>query len=480
MSVPQLSDLFYNASYDPGASLLTYTSIYGNDTTLSFHELETLIHKRMIEAIMFGVRCGAASITLIIMWLVTKNKRTPIFTINQISLVLIVIHSALYFSYLLSHLSSVTFMITGFPQYITRNNIHLYGAANIFQVLLVASIETSLVFQVKVIFTGDNFKKMGRLALFVSSALGLATVAMYFVTAIKGMIATYKNVNSSDNSYFNISTILLASSINLMSVILAIKLIMAIRMRRFLGLKQFDSFHILLIMCLQSLIVPSILFILSYSLPAGKGTDVLITVGTLLVVLSLPLSSMWATASSQASVPSSFGMKFSSDEEDGSNASVFSKANTLNTEKASLKGAVRRFYSRSSPLKRDKITETTKSIHSQDKENDTDYHTPTNKTRYTPRNQHYLSRQKNGSINSKNMGVASEAETYTPTTAAGTAREGTPKYWAGNISLNEGASLSKSLASEDIPDELLYMIMNDDEFDEELTETKGFTIRKTS
>lgn len=129
---------------------------------------------------MFGVRCGAAALTLIVMWMTSRSRKTPIFIINQVSLFLIILHSALYFKYLLSNYSSVTYALTGFPQFISRGDVHVYGATNIIQVLLVASIETSLVFQIKVIFTGDNFKRIGLMLTSISFTLGIATVTMSF------------------------------------------------------------------------------------------------------------------------------------------------------------------------------------------------------------------------------------------------------------------------------------------------------------
>ena len=170
---------------------------------------------------------------------------------------------------------------------------------------MIASIEISLIFQIRVIFKGDNFKRVGNCLLVIATALGIATVVMYFLTAVTGMIAVYDDVNSSAQIYFNISTILLATSINFTTVILIVKLVLAIRSRRFLGLKQFDNFHILLIMASQTLIIPSIMFILAYSLNADLHADELVIIGTLLVVISLPLSSMWASAANNSLKPSS-------------------------------------------------------------------------------------------------------------------------------------------------------------------------------
>lgn len=347
---PTISPLAYNSSYNPGDSLLTFTSIYGSDTDISFNEMQDLVNKKMREAIMFGVRCGAATLTIIIMWMMSKRKNTPIFIINQVSLVLIVIHSAFYFRYLLSSISSLAYNMTGFPQVLNRNDIHVYGAASIFQVLLVASIELSLVFQIKVMFTGVTYKKIGYLALLISSCLGLTTVAMYFVTAIKSMITVYAGNPTNYAKYFNIATILLSSSINFMTFILVVKLLFALRSRRFLGLKQFDSLHILLIMTCQSLLVPSVLFILAYSLSANNGTDVLTTVATLLVVLSLPLSSLWATSNNNISNSQPMDSDYSP-EEGGFYPNYGNNnfgANSINSDnKSNFKTKLRSFYPQS-------------------------------------------------------------------------------------------------------------------------------------
>ena len=347
---PPISPLAYNSSYNPGDSLLTFTSIYGADTDISFNEMQDLVNKKMREAIMFGVRCGAATLTIIIMWMMSKRKNTPIFIINQVSLFLIVIHAAFYFKYLLSSISSLAYTMTGFPQVLNRNDIHVYGAASIFQVLLVASIELSLVFQIKVMFTGVTYKKIGYLALLISGCLGLTTVAIYFVTAIKSMITVYGGTPTNYAKYFNIATILLSSSINFMTFILVVKLLFALRSRRFLGLKQFDSLHILLIMTCQSLLIPSILFILAYSLSAHNGTDVLTTVATLLVVLSLPLSSLWATSNNNISDSKPMESDYSP-EEGGFHPNYGNNnfgAHSINSDnKSNFKDKLRSFYPQS-------------------------------------------------------------------------------------------------------------------------------------
>ncbi|CCF57337.1 hypothetical protein KAFR_0C03450 [Kazachstania africana CBS 2517] len=297
-----ISSLVYDPSYDPTQSILLYTSIYGNDTAITFDYLNDIVNEKIREGILFGVRCGCATLTTIVMWLVSKKKKTPIFIINQISLILIIIHSGLYFKYLFSNSTSVTYYLTLFPQLVSRYDLNISNAASMFDVLLVACIECSLVFQIRIMFTGanNNIQKYSLMLIALSTLLGISTVGMLLTYAIKSIISSY-NGSYVNPKYYNIGFILFSSSINFMTFTLVVKLLVAIRSRRYLGLKQFDSFHILLIMTCQSLLVPSIIVILAYSLSSTESTDVLITISTLLVVLSLPLSSMWASANNNMS-----------------------------------------------------------------------------------------------------------------------------------------------------------------------------------
>ena len=277
------------------------------ETQISFGELQSFFNRKMNQSIIYGTRIGAAAVAILILWMVTKNKRSPIFIINQFTLLIIVLHSALFLKYLASPYSSAIYTFTYFPQLVHRSNIYVSGAVNMLEVVLIALVEISLVYQVYTIFKSSENRKMTVAWISLSSALGLATIGTYFATAVISMLNIYeKSYSTSDSKLFNVSVILLASSINVMTLLLSLKLFFAVRARRFLGLKQFDTFHILLIMSAQSLIIPSILYILSYALPAKDGTSNLAAIATLIVVLSLPLSSMWASSTNNSSQVNTF------------------------------------------------------------------------------------------------------------------------------------------------------------------------------
>ena len=111
--------------------------------------------------------------------------------------------------------------------------------------------------------------------------------------------------------WMDLPTILFSISINIMTILLIGKLIFAIRTRRYLGLKQFDSFHILLIGFSQTLIIPSIILVVHYFYLSQNKDSLLQQISLLLIILMLPLSSLWAqTANNTHNINSSPSLSF--------------------------------------------------------------------------------------------------------------------------------------------------------------------------
>lgn len=292
------------ADFNPAYQLLNFTSVEGPIST-TFADMDSYVHTILRDAMIFGARIGAGGLAMIALWLTSNNRKTPVFILNQLSLLFLVLHSGLYLNYLLGGYSSLAYIFTGFSEFLIKQQaLNVYAVTNVLQVLLTASIEASMVFQVRTIFNHPDGKMVGYPLIGLSLLVALATTGLYFYNCIKSIIDLFNNHHSV--YAFNAQTILFASSVNFMSLVLVSKLVMAIRSRRYLGLKQFDSFHILLIMSTQTMIIPSILTILSYALPSFKAVS-LPAVSVLLVTLSLPLSSMWAASANNAPTPTSSG-----------------------------------------------------------------------------------------------------------------------------------------------------------------------------
>ncbi|ODV76180.1 alpha-factor pheromone receptor STE2 [Cyberlindnera jadinii NRRL Y-1542] len=304
---------FFNIStlpedFDPLTQILNYTSAYG-PTYLTFAELDSVMHTNISNTIIFGVRIGAATFASIILFILSKKKTSPIFILNQLCLLLVIIHSCIYIAYLYGNYASIGFQFTQFTDIITRNDINISSATNLFQAFLITSIEASMVFQVRTLFQTPEMKWFGNAIFALSVLIGLSVVVLTLYVTINTVIGVFE-FTSYQSRALDVQPILFAASINFMSVLLMYKLVLAIRSRRYLGLKQFDGFHILLIMSTQTLLVPSALMIVSYAVNSLYRIS-FTSVATLIVVLSLPLSSLWATSTTSSSTPSS-GYNFSS------------------------------------------------------------------------------------------------------------------------------------------------------------------------
>lgn len=292
----------YPDDFNPLTQLLNFTSAQGS-TEITFQDMDLYLHNIVKNAIIFGVRIGAASVASIILFLISKKRKTPVFILNQTCLLLTIIHSALYIVYLFTGFGTLGFQFTGFLDIISQYDINVYAATNLFQLFLTIAIEASLIFQVHTIFQGPDVKWLARYMVSLSLFVGLAVIGLSFYVTIQSVIKMF-NLTAYTSKALDVQPILFASSINLMSVMLVYKLITAIRSRRYLGLKQFDGFHILLIMSTQTLVIPSILVIISYAVDS-LSKIAFFSIATLIIVLSLPLSSMWATSATDTSTPSS-------------------------------------------------------------------------------------------------------------------------------------------------------------------------------
>lgn len=315
-------------NFNPVTQLLNYTSVEGDSYT-TFAELDDYMHRIIQNSIIFGARIGAAGLVSITLFLISKNRKTPVFVLNQTCLLLVVIHSAFYLAYIFGPLPSMALQFTGFYELASRHDLNIYAATNFSQLFLVTAIEASLIFQVRAIFQEPGVKWLGRTMVSISFAAGLAVVGLTLYTTIQSVISILK-YESYVSRALDAQPILFASSINLMSFMLIYKLTRAVRSRRYLGLKQFDGFHILLIMSTQSLLIPSILLIVSYAVDE-LAKIAFVSVCTLLVTISLPLSSMWAASATDGSKPTSTGGSFKYTVS-GKGTSYFSEPGTASTK----------------------------------------------------------------------------------------------------------------------------------------------------
>ncbi|ODV81224.1 fungal pheromone mating factor STE2G-protein-coupled receptor [Suhomyces tanzawaensis NRRL Y-17324] len=289
-------------SLDPKLIILNFT-VQGQVFSLPFAALDAYQSENTKRAIIRGVTVGGCGILMLVLAIINwKRKKTPMFYLNMATLTAAIIRNCIYLAYLLGPLAAPSFSFSGLISSSALANYHLTVASNAFQVVLILLVEMSMTYQIFVVFRAPKLRKLGWTLTTAAGMLGLALVALYINSAVNSSkiyssLFNHESVSQAARQDWvgSLPNILFAASVNVLSVILLIKLGLAIRTRRFLGLKQFDGFHVLFIMSTQTMTVPSILVIVLYCFPDFQNS-VLLSIAVMLVVLSLPLSSTWALA----------------------------------------------------------------------------------------------------------------------------------------------------------------------------------------
>ncbi|KAG5420616.1 STE2 [Candida metapsilosis] len=334
-----------------------------------FYVIDQYHNSKMENAVILGATIGACSMLLIMLiGILFKNfnklKKSLLFNLNFAVLLMLIMRSACYINYLMNNLSSISFFFTGI---FNGESFMSSDAANAFKVILVALIELSLTYQIYIMFKTPTLKVWGVIASLLAGALGLATIATQIYTTVMSHINFVNGTTGSPSqivtAWMDMPTILFSVSVNVLSLFLVCKLGLAIRTRRYLGLKQFDAFHILFIMSTQTMIIPSIILFVHY-FDQDDSQTTLVNVSLLLVVISLPLSSLWAqTANNVRRIDTSPSMSFISREasnrsgqetlHSGAKISKYNTSNTVNSTPGTLKDDSSFILDR--PIEQDKV-----------------------------------------------------------------------------------------------------------------------------
>lgn len=106
----------------------------------------------MVRAMNYGVWIGGSVIVVVVAFIFTRNYRAPVFIINQITLLLLIVQSSMFLAYLCGPYREIGSLLTGSFANVSAENTNTSVAASIFQSLFVVSAEFSLVFQATVMF----------------------------------------------------------------------------------------------------------------------------------------------------------------------------------------------------------------------------------------------------------------------------------------------------------------------------------------
>ncbi|QRG38669.1 hypothetical protein FDK38_003086 [Candidozyma auris] len=291
-----------------GDIVLKYTS-GGEEYSSTFEQLDSSVNRSLELGVVHGIAIACGVLLMVLSWVIIIKKKNPIFVLNQLTLLLMVIKSSLYLAFLFGPLSSLTYKFTSVLPHDKWHAFHVYIATNVIHTFLIATVEMTLVFQIYIIFKSPEVRHLGYILTSAASALALTIVALYIHSTVISAVQLKEQLLMHEvkitNSWVNnVPIILFSASLNVVCIILIAKLALAIKTRRYLGLKQFDGLHILMITSTQTFIVPSVLMIVNYKQSSSYST-LLANISVILVVCNLPLSSLWAASANNSRTPTS-------------------------------------------------------------------------------------------------------------------------------------------------------------------------------
>ncbi|KAK7207540.1 fungal pheromone mating factor STE2 GPCR-domain-containing protein [Myxozyma melibiosi] len=274
----------------------------GSYTPVAVADLDSWRRYYITACTVFGVHIGACSAVAIVLAILTKPSRrqTPVFIFNEICLFLVSLRAGLWISYALGPLSDFAYTFAAYEGVVSHRDLVVSAVTAAMQVLITLGIELSLIFQVRVIF--DTNRVLQQRVTMVCALLLVTTVAFWILAVVRNIQAIFAAGPYYQSEWtWIVAKVLYAFSITFYSAIFSYKLYRAIRQRRILGIKEFSPLQVILIMTTQIMIIPLVLTIIQMATDLGPPMS---SLGTLFVVLSLPLSTLWASATNDTIVAS--------------------------------------------------------------------------------------------------------------------------------------------------------------------------------
>ncbi|KAK9239917.1 fungal pheromone mating factor STE2 GPCR-domain-containing protein [Lipomyces kononenkoae] len=269
----------------------------GSTTTISATDVDVWMRDSSTRCTVFAVHIGSAAITAIILALLTKpsKRKTPVFILNEICLFLIVLRAGLYINYVLGPFNTFGAFFSGDYSQVPFQAYVRSAVTSFLQLLITLGVELSLLFQVRIVF--DTHRNLQRIVTALCSVLVVIVLAFWLIAIIQNI----QQIMQTQTLVFlawawTAARVLYAASISIFSGIFCFKLVLAIRQRRVLGLTEFGPLQVIVIMSTQTMIVPAIVTIVELA----TSSIVLAALPSLLVVISLPLSALWASATNDA------------------------------------------------------------------------------------------------------------------------------------------------------------------------------------
>jgi hypothetical protein len=283
------------------------TGLDGTPTTLSLPYVNEWIYAQKTSGAIQGFVLGFGSMLLIVLLALTKGerRRQPIYLLNLASLVLIVFRSIVNLIINDGSYSGLGQMLLGASNQYGPGTFTPSILSNLANPPLYSTITASLVLQVRVVFAAEPMTR--RIVTLILSVAAIVLVAFETTFTVYSIMNQFTYVPNEPLWLYTVIRIYFVIFVGLTSLIFLYKLSRAIRRRKRMN-QPSNPLHIFFIFSCQCLIVPStslstksnvaILYILDLcNIPTPSTRTILLgNLAQIMLISSLPLSTLWASS----------------------------------------------------------------------------------------------------------------------------------------------------------------------------------------
>lgn len=280
---------------------VTVNTTYG-PVKYSLAEMDRYVDTTVTLGVIFGVRLGSLTWAIISQVLYSSSFKSIMFLLTMTSLWIAMIQTILFLVYIYSPFRDLSTTFTYSYATLTITDVNVSIAASCFEVVSVMSILITLLYQVHSIFR-DSHVIIHHTALILVMGAGFIPTCMIWIWALVVNVNIVVNPDISiypKNPWVVDATApSFAATIVLVCFVLNAKLLYAILRRKQLGLTQFDATQIFFISFAQTMVIPAVFTIIDFTMPSSVPTG-FGALTSLLVVISLPMTGIWAKFSVNA------------------------------------------------------------------------------------------------------------------------------------------------------------------------------------
>ncbi|EYE90769.1 alpha-factor pheromone receptor STE2 [Aspergillus ruber CBS 135680] len=278
-------------SFDPFEQNITMHGADGTPFLVPVNSVDTWLQYCIRICINYGCQMGASAILLIVLILLTRAEKrsSVVFWLNSLALVSNVARllcQLIYFTGPLVRLYPIFAEdYSRVPQSAYANSI--IGA--VFAFLAVVFMEVSLVLQVQVVCA--TLRRWYRRVLLATSVLvAMIPIGFRFALLVVNSMSIMDLEVISPTWLENSTNVVVTVSICFFCTVFVVKLGLAIKLRKQLGVQEYGPMKVIFVMGCQTMIIPAFFSILQYFVHVPELYSNVLT----LVIISLPLSTIWA------------------------------------------------------------------------------------------------------------------------------------------------------------------------------------------